>query len=186
MRRDTKELICNTAIAAIARDGTLSVNTVIKDSGLSRSLFFYHFPTKQDLLFRLADRDFERRINRIKTCAKAIPDKPGRMLKAYVMAWVDGFRLTGQEQLNTMSGLHEPLIREHLAKQIEHMFDMLWDPDVPEITTRIVVNACIGGSARNLVGDRTREEIITERKAIAEELLDIIDHVVQRAQRSNR
>lgn len=179
MKRNTKELILSTAIAVIARDGLASVNAVIQESGLSKGVFFHHFNSKQDLLVELADRDFNDRIERVKKHAKTLPDTPGRMLKAYVMVWVDDVNLTGREQLNGLSVLNEPLLRERLAEQRKHLFDMLWDPGLSETVVRIILNACIGGWAQNLVGDDSREDIVRSRKEMAAGMLHIIDHAVE-------
>lgn len=175
MRRNTKELILNSAIAVIARDGLASINAIVKHAGLSKSVFFHHFPSKQDVLLKLAERDFVNRIERIKACAKTLPATPGRMLKAYVTVWVDDVALTGQEQMNALCALNEPLLRAHLAERHKHLLDMLWDPMIPEMTIRIIVDACIGGWAQNLFVGLSKETITASRKKRAEAMMQIID-----------
>lgn len=178
MGRNTRELILSTAFSCITRDGTVSVNAVIAEAGLSKGVFFHHFRSKQDLLLEIADRDFREQIARMESFAQALPDAPGKMLKAYVMAWVEDVTLTGQKQLNALNMLNELLLRERLADQRRRLFDTLRDPTVPEAVMLVVLNACVGAWAQNLVGNETREEIIALRKTMARELFRIIDHAV--------
>lgn len=178
MKRNTRELIISTAIRVMARDGSASVNAIIQESGLSKGVFFHHFRSRQDLLLELADRDFADKVERVKEFAKTLPDLPGRMLKASVMVWVDDVAMTGREQLNMLSACNEPLLRERLREQEKHLLDMLWDPAVPEVTVRVILNASIGGWARNLLVDESPEEIVRERTEIAQEMFRIIDNAI--------
>lgn len=175
MKRNTRELILSTAIKVIARDGLASVNAIIQESGLSKGVFFHHFRSRQDLLVELAELDFKGRIERIKERAKTLSDQPGRMLKAYVMVWVDDVCLTGSEQLNALSAFNEPAIRQCLSEQSRHLFDMLWDPSLPEATVRVILNACIGGWAQNLLADEDRETTVAARREMAGEMFRIIE-----------
>ena len=176
MGRNTREFILSTAFSCITRDGTVSVNAVIAEAGLSKGVFFHHFCSKQDLLLEIADRDFHKQIVRMESIAQALPEAPGKMLKAYVMAWVEDVTLTGQKQLNALSMLNELLLRERLADQRRRLFSMLRDPAIPEAVMLVVLNACLGAWAQSLVGNETREEIIALRRIMARELFRIIDH----------
>lgn len=186
MKRNTKELILSTALAVIARDGNASVNAIIQEAGLSKGVFFHHFRSKQELLLELLDIDFNNRLKRVKTFAKTLPDRPGRMLKAYILAWEEDVAWLGRERLNVVNVLNEPLLRERLAEQERHAFDMLWDPGLNEATVRLILNACIGGWAHNLLTDDSQEAIVRQRKTLAAEMFRIIDQAADQTEERER
>lgn len=179
MRRDTRELLINSAVTVLARDGVASIHAIIQEAGVSKSLFFHYFRSKQELLLAIVDRDFENRTKRLKATAKSLPNTPGRMLKAYVMVWVEDILLTGREEWNSLNVWLVPPLRERLAEQDRRLLDMLWDPGVPEMTVLLIVNACTGGWARGLVEDQSRSEIIESRKVLAEAMIKMIEDAVE-------
>lgn len=175
MGRNTKELILATAFDILSKDGAASINSIIAAAGLSKGVFFHHFRSKQELLLELAERDFASRVERVKACAKALPDAPGRMVRAYIFAWIECAAFSGQKLLNALRALNDPVLRERLAEQQKHLFDLIWDPALSEATMKVIMNACAGSMLLTIMSDKSLDEITESRKELAEELFRIIE-----------
>lgn len=179
MERKTKKLILATAERIFQRDGpTASVNAIIADAGLSKGVFFHHFPSKRELLLELAEREFSRQTRRMEAAAAALPEGPGRRLKAYVHAWAGDSQFSRRSRLNMLGMLRDASLRELLRGQRRRLLAALRDPDLPTATVRAVLHACDGFRAYSLVTDCDDLEVAAEREALAGELLRIIDLAV--------
>jgi AcrR family transcriptional regulator len=58
-RRKTRERVLDAAIVEFGRAGTAAadINTVVKAAGVSRGTFYFHFPTKEHVLYELIRRE---------------------------------------------------------------------------------------------------------------------------------
>ena len=86
-RPSSRETMLDAAVAVALEQGAskLTLDAVAKRAGASKGGVMYNFPTKEALLEALLERLTSHNRAASESIAAALPDEPGRALKAYVM-----------------------------------------------------------------------------------------------------
>ena len=87
-RKSQRGAILDAAERVITAQGLAhtTLEAVATEAGISKGGLLYHFSSKKDLLFRLIERHGERLEKLRNEFLSELPDRPGRKLKAYILA----------------------------------------------------------------------------------------------------
>jgi len=135
-RADTKERIFETALREFRDVGFASaqIDRIAKNAGVARGTFYFHFPTKDDVMLELARRINRRGVERLSLMVESDPDLRS-FLRGFIDILIDEFGRISDAGLNA----------ELLALYIRRPYD-LRDP----IHNAPVINEELVGHLRRL------------------------------------
>lgn len=171
----TRERILNGAMKVVDRVGfhKATLDEIIAEAEISKGGFLYHFSTKKACFLALIDKTFEGILEETYRVLDTIPEGPGRMLKAYITAWMEW-----QEPprcLKALGLLEDAALRERVTQyRIQH-YEVVLDPGVPELTVQTVLLICAGLWTTPLLARATPEEMTVFRRTMRGVMLDMID-----------
>jgi len=129
-RVDTKERIFETALREFRDVGfaAAQIDRIAKNAGIARGTFYFHFPTKDDVMLELARRIHARIVRRVSLIVEAKPD-----LLEFLVRVIDA--LIDEHNRVSEAGLHA----EVLSLYIRRPYDIA-DPlhNVPTVTDELV------------------------------------------------
>lgn len=150
-RADTRERIFETALREFREVGfaAAQIDRIAKNAGIARGTFYFHFPTKDDVMLELARRINARIVRRV---ALVVEAKPG--LREFLLRVVDA--LIDEHARVSEAGLRA----EVLSLYIRRPYD-LTDPlhNVPTLTDELVIHLRTLSEAGELHSPLTAEEL---------------------------
>lgn len=171
----TRERILNAAMRVVDRVGfhKATLDEIISEAEISKGGFLYHFSTKRACFLALIDKTFEGILEETYRVVATMPDGPGRLLKAYIIAW-----LKWQEPpcgLTAPGVLEDPALRERVSGyRIQH-YEIVLDPGIPELTVQTVLLICAGLWTTPLLARATPQEMTMFRRIMGGVMLNMID-----------
>jgi AcrR family transcriptional regulator len=150
-RAETRERIFETALREFRDVGfaAAQIDRIAKNAGIARGTFYFHFPTKDDVMLELARRINTRIVRRV---AMIVDAKPG--LHEFLVRVNDA--LIDEHSRVTKAGLHA----EVLSLYIRRPYD-LGDPlhNVPTLTDELVAHLRTLSEVGELHSELTPEEL---------------------------
>jgi TetR/AcrR family transcriptional repressor of uid operon len=150
-RADTKERIFETALREFRDVGfaAAQIDRIAKNAGIARGTFYFHFPTKDDVMLELARRINARVVRRVALIVEA---KPG--LYEFLVRVNDA--IIDEHLRVSEAGLHT----EVLSLYIRRPYDLA-DPShiLPTLTDKLVGHLRALSEQRELHSDLTAEQL---------------------------
>ncbi|KZM78283.1 TetR/AcrR family transcriptional regulator [Cellulosimicrobium sp. I38E] len=188
-RRDpvrTRRLLLDAAATALATHGLgVSVDTIARTAGVSKSGLLHHFPTKDDLFVALARDAYERFAREVEAHTEPADLAPGRIMRAYLRA---SFAALGTDepttgywgveaQLSVVPAVAD-VIRANAEDWQERLTADGFDPDVMRLVLLAVTGAEMAsgvGAAPASTARRVEEQLLrlTHRADALRSLLDV-------------
>ncbi len=124
-RKSSKEAILEAAERVIRRQGlaAASIEAVAREAGVSKGGLFYHFSSKKDLLLQLVDRYDEGFQKLRREVFDKLPDSPGRLLKATIIASISHPAKVGGSISNLLTLLDDVDLRERICRIKKKVFE---------------------------------------------------------------
>lgn len=127
-RKSSKDAILEAAERVILRHGlaATTIEGVAAEAGLSKGGLFYHFATKKELLLQLVERYQEKFFATRQEIWDTLPDEPGRMLKATILASLQHpAKVGGHSISNVMALLDDLELRSMVSRMRMKLFEEL-------------------------------------------------------------
>ena len=174
-RKSSKNTILEAAERVIVRQGLASttVEAVAAEAGMSKGGLFYHFASKKELLLQLMEK-YENEFRALRADIIAtLPEGPGRLLKATILATVHGRFKANRNFSNMVTLLDDMALRSRYATMKRRLFDELTrDYPHPE-KVALALLATDGYLMLEIFGETYPPEI---RDNVLNQLLEMIDH----------
>lgn len=181
VRRDTRELLLDATVKVVNDIGfyRTTMDAIAAEAGVSKGCFTHYFKTKNQCLLAIVDRVFEQIEAEAEALCAEAPDEPGKMLKAYLTAWM---RVQEPPALLQMLGmLEEPEIRERVIMYRAKHYELVVDGLVPDFEVQKVLLMCAGLWTMPFLVRATEEEVKEFWRAILAEMMRMIDEAAQKA-----
>ena len=177
-QQTTKDRIVDAALRVVNKVGfsKATIDEIITETPISKGGFLYHFPTKNECLLALIDRTFARILAGTYRIAEDLPDSPGKMLRAYVLSWLEWQEPPHSIQIIGLT--EDPVLRDRLIDHRIRHYELVLDGQIPELTTQTVLLICNGLWTIPLLARATPEELSAFRGAMRAEMMRIIDQAV--------
>jgi AcrR family transcriptional regulator len=171
----TRERILDAALRAIEKTGfsRTTIDDVIAEASISKGGFLYHFPTKLSCFLALVDRTFASILDDARQHYRRLPDGPGRMLKAYIIAWLDWQE--PPRYLPIMGLLEEEELQERVIQYRLAHYELVLDPAIPELTAQAVLTICSGLWTIPPFARATPEQMTAFRRRMRDVMFNLID-----------
>ena len=175
MKNDVYDKIVDAATRVVNRVGfaKATVEAIAEEAGLSKGGVLHYFKNKDDCLLAILERIFARILADTYEYRKELPDGPGQLLKAYIMAWIKWQQPPNHVQIKGL--LDNDILRERLIDlRIEH-YNLVVDNEVPLIVVQKALLVCAGLWTTPLLARATLDEMAAFFEQIKLELLRLID-----------
>lgn len=173
--RVTRERILDAATAVVNRVGFsgATIDAIVKESSISKGGIFYHFKNKDECLAAILDRVFDRILHDARKLYAQMPASPGRMLKAYITAWVKWQEPPRNVQIK---GIFEnPVLLERLIDHRIRHYELVLDDGLPPLTIQKVLLICSGLWSTPLLARATQDELSAFFEIMLREMIQMID-----------
>jgi TetR/AcrR family transcriptional repressor of uid operon len=132
-RADTKERIFETALREFRKVGfaAAQIDRIAKGAGIARGTFYFHFPTKDDVMLELARRINRRGARRLTLIAEGEP-RLDEFLHGMVDILIDEFGLVSD------AGLNAELLSLYIRRPSDLAVPSNDSPEVPAINDELV------------------------------------------------
>ena len=177
---NTKERIVDAALRTVNELGfaKATIDDITREAGISKGGFLYHFPTKNACFLAVVDRCFDLIYQSALLHRRNLREGPGRMLKAYVLAWLEW-----QEPPSSIPvlGLFEDL--ELRCRAIEHRdrhYQLVLDGAIPDLLVQTVLLTCAGLWTTPIMSRATPQELSIFRQKMRGVLINMIDDCINR------
>lgn len=177
----TRERILDAATRAIERAGfsRTTIDDVIAEASISKGGFLYHFPTKLSCFTAVVDRTFNSILEEARQHCRRLPEGPGRMLKAYIIAWLDWQE--PPKYLPMMGLIEEEALRLRIMKYRTEHYELVLDGLVPEVLVQSVLLICAGLWTTPPLCPASLEEMAAFRRRMRDVMFDMIDKAAPEA-----
>lgn len=172
---DTYEKILDAATRVVNKIGfaKTTIEAIAEEAMLSKGGVFYYFKTKDDCLLAILDRIFERILIDARANYAQLPPGPGRMLKAYITAWIKWNLPPRNVQIKGL--LDNDALRERLIDWRVQHYELVLDGQIPELVVQKVLLICSGLWTTPLLARATMEELRAFFEVMQGEMLAMID-----------
>lgn len=177
---DKKERILNAAVKVVNKVGfhRATMDAIAKEASLSKGGLFYYFKSKNLVFLGILDRTFERILKDAYAVYEELPDRPGRMLKAYVISWIKYQQPEWWVQI--MGLLEDDELRERLILHRLRHYELVLDGRIPELVAQKVLLICAGLWTTPLLARAEPEALLAFFEVMKGEMLTIIDEAADR------
>lgn len=153
-----------------------TIDGIIQQAEISKGGFLYHFPTKNACFLALIDLILQGTLNDALKKVEHMPDTPGRVLKAYIDAWLDW--QSPPYNLQIIGILEEPELKNRLVDYRIAHYELVLDKQIPDLVVQTVLLICAGLWTTPLLARATDEELAHFRGQMRDVMMDIIDRSV--------
>jgi AcrR family transcriptional regulator len=173
-RADTRERIFETALREFREVGfsAAQIDRIAKKAGIARGTFYFHFPTKDDVMLELARRINARIVRRVSSIVEAKPglhdflarvndaliDEHGRVIEAGLHTEVLSLYIRRPYDFSDPS-LNVPTLTDELGGYLRVLADRgeLHSGLTPEQLSVVIMSSLFGVLARVPAGEQVRE-----------------------------
>jgi AcrR family transcriptional regulator len=173
-RADTRERIFETALREFREVGfsAAQIDRIAKNAGIARGTFYFHFPTKDDVMLELARRINARIVRRVSSIVEAKPglhdflarvndaliDEHGRVIEAGLHTEVLSLYIRRPYDFSDPS-LNVPTLTDELGGYLRVLADRgeLHSGLTPEQLSVVIMSSLFGVLARVPAGEQVRE-----------------------------
>jgi len=173
-RADTRERIFETALREFREVGfsAAQIDRIAKNAGIARGTFYFHFPTKDDVMLELARRINARIVRRVSSIVESKPglheflvrvndaliDEHGRVIEAGLHTEVLSLYIRRPYDFSDPS-LNVPTLTDELGGYLRVLADRgeLHSGLVPEQLSVVIMSSLFGVLARVPPGEQVRE-----------------------------
>ena len=173
-RKSSKKAILEAAERVILRQGLAgtTIEAVAAEAGMSKGGLFYHFARKKDLLLQLMEKYEEEFVSLREEIRSSLPEGPGNLLKATILASVHGRFKANRNFSNMVTLLDDMDLRSKYAAMRRKLFDELTlDYPYPEKVALALVGTD-GYLLMEIFGEAYPAEV---QDKILDQLLQLID-----------
>lgn len=179
-RKSSRDAILAAAERVIKRQGISSttIEAVAAEAGVSKGGLFYHFASKKELMLQLLDRYREQFEALRAEILETLPDTPGRLLKATLLACIRHPAKSTPSVGNIIALLDDVSLREKIAQMQDRVFrESSANSTQPELVALALLSAD-GLWLANIFGRKFPEGF---REKVIARLLTLVDTLTESA-----
>lgn len=176
--KDTRDRIIDAATRLVNRVGfhRATLDAIAEEAKTSKGGVMYYFRSKDQCFEAILERVFDRILADTEKLCQTMPEGPGRMLKAYVTAWIKWQEPPRNVQI--LGLLENDALRERLIDYRIRHYALVLDDAISPLVVQKVLLICAGLWTTPLLARASKKELAAFFELMKGEMLRMIDDAV--------
>ena len=173
--KETRSRIIDAATRVVNRVGfhRATVDAIAEEAEVSKGGVLHYFRSKDQCFEAILERVFSRILSDAEKLCQSMPEGPGRMLKAYVTAWIKWQEPPRNVQI--LGLLENDVLRERLIDfRVKH-YALVLDDAISPVVVQKVLLICAGLWTTPLLARANKKELSAFFELMKAEMLQMID-----------